>query len=65
MEQQPKNVNMTAQLTNLPVGSSVSYSADRLSVVRVTASNLSLSLGRRYTTRTDRENRTVTVTRTE
>lgn len=69
MEQQSKNVSMTAQLTNkflkMEVGRQLAFPVERLNVVRTTASNLGISLGRRYITHTDRENRTVTVTRTE
>lgn len=65
MEQSDKNEPLTNQLINMEVGRQLAFPAERLNVVRVTACDIGFKYGRRYTTRTDRENRTVTVTRTE
>lgn len=47
----------------LEVNQKIDFPIEKLRVVRVTASDLGLMLGRRYSTLTDRDERTVIVTR--
>lgn len=49
----------------LSVGDSISFSIVKLMSVRAIASNLSLMMGRRYTTRVSRQERVIIVTRLE
>lgn len=56
---------MLEMIRELPVGSSCVFGAERLYSARVQASNEGLKLGRRYKTSTNREARTITVTRVE
>ena len=52
-------------LRDMAVGEEVAFPLERLRSVRAMASELGLISGRRYTTRTDRGGRRVTVTRLE
>lgn len=55
--------HMTATLRALEVGDSISFPIVKLMSVRAIASNLSLMMGRRYTTRVSRQERVIVVTR--
>lgn len=54
-----------ATLAQMEVGDIVRFPVRRLSVVRSTTSNLGYELDRKYTTKHNREEKTVDVTRTE
>ena len=65
MEKAQENVSAASQLREMEVGSTLVFPAKRLDVVRVTAYRLGFTLDRRYVTRTNRKERTVSVTRTK
>ena len=50
-------------LTALEVGDAVVFSISRLKIVRTQASELGAILNRRFKTKTNRENQTITVSR--
>lgn len=50
-------------LASMEVGDVISFELERLASVRTMASEYGLQAGRRYSTATDREARTITVTR--
>lgn len=55
---------ITGALYDLEKGESVTFPAERINSVRATAYNYGFQWGRTFATITDREARTVTVTRT-
>jgi hypothetical protein len=59
-----KIIKIRPTIEALGVNQKVEFPIEKLRVVRVTASDLGLMFGRRYSTLTDRDERTVTVTRT-
>lgn len=58
-------ISISGSLKMLSVGDSISFSIVKLMSVRAIASNLSLMMGRRYTTRVSRQERVIIVTRLE
>ena len=65
MEKAQENVSAASQLREMEVGGTLVFPAERLNVVRVTAYDLGFKLDRSYVTRTNRKERTVSVTRTK
>lgn len=64
MEKSCKNEQpLRRTLVEMAVGDVVSFPIRRISVVRSTVSTLNLELGRQYTSRTNRNDSTVDVTR--
>lgn len=61
MEQ--KQLKVRTALTNLEVGETVSFPIDKTKGVRSQASDLGIILDRVYSTATNRQERTITVTR--
>lgn len=55
--------NLVAQLRDLEVGQTLTFPADRVNSLRATASNYGFQWGRTFTTRRNREARTVTIER--
>ncbi|MBQ3196555.1 MAG: hypothetical protein IJB63_00360 [Alistipes sp.] len=55
---------LTSQLESMRVGEVIEYPAEQSMSVRALASSLGFKLDRIYKTRTDREKRIITVTRT-
>ena len=51
------------QIKQMEVGQTLSYPIERLTVVRTYACELGMILDRKYKTETDRDNRTINVTR--
>lgn len=58
-----KIIKIRPAIEALEINQKVEFPIDKLRTVRVTASDLGLMFGRRYSTLTDRDERTVTVTR--
>jgi hypothetical protein len=58
-----KNIKIRPAIEALEVNQKVEFPIDNLRTVRVTASDLGLIHGRRYSTMTDRDERVVIVTR--
>lgn len=58
-----KIIKIRPAIEALEVNQKVEFPIDKLRTVRVTASDLGLMFGRRYSTLTDRDERIVTVTR--
>lgn len=58
-------ISISGSLKMLSVGDSISFPIVKLMSVRAIASNLSLMMGRRYTTRVSRKERVIVVTRLE
>lgn len=58
-----KIIKIRPAIEALGVNQKVEFPIEKLRVVRVTASDLGLMFGRRYTTLTDRDERVVIVTR--
>lgn len=56
-------VKVRPALTNLEVGGEITFPIAKTKSVRAQASDLGLILDRKYQTETDREKRTITVTR--
>lgn len=56
-------VKVRPALTHLEVGEKITFSIAKTKSIRAQSSELGLILGRLYTTETNRENRTITVTR--
>ena len=56
-------IEISPVLTELQVGERAVFPARRMDTVKVIASNLGFKLNRRYKTRSNREARTITVTR--
>lgn len=55
---------LTSQFESMRVGEVIEYPAEQSMSVRALASSLGFKLNRIYKTRTDREKRTIAVTRT-
>lgn len=58
-----KIIKIRPAIEALEINQKVEFPIDKLRTVRVTASDLGLMFGRKYSTLTDRDERTVTVTR--
>lgn len=63
MEKAQENVSVGSQIRELEVGGTLVFPAERLNVVRVTVYNIGFRFDRRYVTRANRKERTVSVTR--
>lgn len=55
--------NITSTITALAPGSSCTFPTSKLRTVRATASDLGLQLGRKYTTKVERDKGLIRVTR--
>lgn len=64
-ENTPKSPSLRGAIRTLPLGGSVTFPAERTCYLRSNCSAIGFELSRRFTTRIDREARTITVTRTE
>lgn len=65
MEKKVINGPVAPQIKALEVGESVHFPVAKLATVKPCASNLGLSMDRRFTTAIDREQKVITVTRAE
>lgn len=56
-------INISSTISNLESGSSCTFPTSKLRTVRSTASDLGLQLGRKYTTKVERDKGIIKVTR--
>lgn len=60
-----KNIKVRPALSGMEVGEKAAFPIEQMKSVRAQASELGIILNRTYQTKTDRKERTITVTRTE